>query len=341
VGPKRTFDESGGTLREVYMQDGQKRVREIDGVITVANKDEPDAFAKVSRLLRALDEGDVAAPHALLPHLVGDARVPAALLKAAADTSGPQLANVAQVLGLAKVDGASEVLKRRLETLREDAQASESTARIDMRSACLASVAVGLLRLTPNALAIDTLVELLDHPVSLARRIAAFAAADALGLPLPPELKQRLEEALRRILQMADDDLFLAVAAPLGTQMLEPMLSRCEKLLEMAEPARRESAVATLLRVSSQRADSMLIEYAERDIDVRTAIMIARQLGPRMPSSLRLVLAERALTHESPSVRLDGIRALEGLRSQEAQRIAARALEDEPDPHLTALLKEL
>ncbi|HLC43460.1 MAG TPA: hypothetical protein VJO34_17780 [Methylomirabilota bacterium] len=342
---KRAFERRGKGLRDTYAERGQLYIREIGPLPGPPEVDAHDAAGVgatadvLGRLLLALEAGDVRAPQALLA-FIADIRVSTALLKAAREASPALLANVAQVLGSAGVNGAADVLGKRLDELAVDTRVFEDATPFNHFAGSLTAVAAALLRLQPeNTRAANALVRLLSHPSAFERRTAAAAASDALELPLPEGVAGQLESELHQLLASADTQLFAAIAPAVARKEPKVILSRCGTLLQSTDPAARETGIGVLRRLDEPKASEMLVAHLAHESDLRLACAIAGHLGPKAPEAMRLALARRALADDSPSLRFEGLTLLASLSAGASREVAHDVLPSEPDPFLRSRLE--
>lgn len=300
------------------------------------------AGAGVAELLRALQAGEARAPETLLP-FIDDARVPSALLEAAATTSMPLLGNLAHVLGRAGLAGATGPLRARLSELAGDTRTFEDDSFFNARAGALSAVAGALLRLQPGAREpVDTLLRLLDHPNGFNRRTAAAALAEAVsGIQLPGDTADVVRNRLTSLIQTTDVGLFAAVAPAIFGEHADFVLGRCRALLDSATVSNREIAIALLSKLNGDEARDLLVLHAIKESDLHLACLVALRIGERIPLARRRELAQRALSQDSPSMRHDGLLLLSALDAETSQPLAKAALQDEPDPLLRSNLEAI
>jgi hypothetical protein len=294
-------------------------------------------------LLEGLRRFNWSAPLALLK-FIDEPRVQPALVEAARECDASDLANFAQVIGLAGGPGAREVLTARIEELAARADTFADAAFFNDEAGALATAASALLGLQPDAdLAADALLRLFDHPCRFNRRSAFQRVTSVVrrSSASSTHAMRKLTVALRAAEDDDDDELFL-ILLPSHRPGDTSHRPRLERMLSHEESDIRQRCIGVFSEAPVLSAWSLarLRARLQDEPSLRLRLQIAATLAPLLDESELARHVAEALEHESPSLRHAAIGLMRSLPLALADELAERALVDEPDSALARMLRE-
>ncbi len=294
----------------------------------------------LAALLTGLDAGSFSAPSALL-RFVDSPVVRPALVEAVRRTTPERLANVAQSVGIAGGEGATEALAQRLNEILELPQTFEDHVFFNDLAGAAVTLAVALLTLDPDSsTGARAFEQLWDHPCRFNKRSTVRDAASVFRRHLQTDAMGRVKALLEPLIEGADEELFFSGLRALGKLAPERTKQRCLESLgqESADPFPQGLFYLLSLPLGAGVLPSLL-NWLDGDRPLRTAIAVAGSLGTLVSRERLRDLCTRGLADESPTLRLDASRLLRLLEPHEARAMAETAAEGEPDPSLRRRLE--
>jgi HEAT repeat protein len=150
-----------------------------------------------------------------------------------------------------------------------------------------------------------------------------------------------LKEALAPLASSEDAEVFTKAAPALAVIDPRRTCDRCIELLGNPDHDVRHFAAQTLLEMRHfPNARGAVLRWLPGETSLINAMMVAGNLGDAAAGILSGLVA-RCLDHESPAIRHFALDLLHQLDDSEANRLASRALADEPDPALRRQLQSI
>ncbi len=298
-------------------------------------------------LLLSLEGGMPDAAWALTGH-VDDPRARADLIRELSQTTSNEMISnvmIAVSIGPIKGEDIDAILLEKHESLAGNPKTYAQVNFNNEYAGALLDIAKEYLnRHSGSEIAANTLIKLTEHPTKLNRHAAFATISGIITSKNPP--KNEIFSSFIEILQTAgasdDAELFFSTLPALLLLGVHPsLLDRAEEHIANGDPHLRERGTYGLTNVPSYYAPhaiKILQRRLRTEESVKVGLQIAQYLAPLIEPPVLQGKIKKALAHESPSIRQDGIMALYLLPATSALEVARPAKQQEPDNNLRDML---